>query len=56
MNQICTKKYSAHFLKTSLAEIKAKVQKSLRGGSVKADFFHGENLDHAEKKSSKKRL
>ena len=29
------------------------VQKSLKGGSVKADFLYGENIDHAEKKPSK---
>ena len=27
------------------------VQKSLKGGSVKADFLYGENIDHAEKKA-----
>ena len=41
------------FFKTSLAKIRANVQKSLKGGSVKADFRQGENIDHAEKKSSK---
>ena len=44
---------SSHFLKTGLAKIKANVQKSLKGGSVKADFWHGEKIDYAEKKSSK---
>ena len=29
------------------------VQKSLKGGSVQADFLYGENIDHAEKKPSK---
>ena len=53
MTQILHQKYSPHFLKTNLAEIKANVQKSLKGGSVKADFLHGENIDHAEKESSK---
>ena len=28
----------------------ANVQKSLKGGSVKADFLYGENIEHAEKK------
>jgi len=41
------------FLETSLAKIMVDVQKSLNGGSVKADFLHGENIDHAEKKSFK---
>ena len=39
-------------VKTSFAKIKDNVQKILKGGSVKADFLHGENIDHAEKKSS----
>ena len=29
------------------------IQKSLKGGSAKADFLHDENIDLAEKKSSK---
>ena len=29
------------------------IQKSLKGGSVKADFLHDENIDYAEKKSKK---
>ena len=29
------------------------VQESLKGGSVQADFLYGENIDHAEKKTSK---
>ena len=47
MTQILHKKYSPHFLKTSLAKIEANAQKS----SVKADFLHGEKIDHAEKKT-----
>ena len=27
------------------------VQKRLKGGSVDADFWHGENIDHVEKKT-----
>ena len=27
------------------------VQKSLKGASFKADFWHGEDIDHAEKKA-----
>ena len=27
------------------------VQKSLKGASSQADFWHGENIDHAEKKA-----
>ena len=53
MTQILHKKNSTHFWKTSLAKIKANVQKSLKGGSVKADFLHGEKIDYAQKKSSK---
>ena len=29
------------------------VQKRLNGASDKADFWHGENIEHVEKKSSK---
>ena len=28
-------------------------QKRLKGASAEADFWHGENIEHAEKKSSK---
>ena len=42
--KFCTKKLSLIFLKTSLAKIMVDVQKSLNGGSVKADFLHGENI------------
>ena len=50
MTQILHQKNSPNFLKTSLAKIKASVQKSLKGGLVKADFLHGEKIVHAEKK------
>ena len=36
-----------------MAKIKVNVQKRLKGGSVEADFWHGENIDHDEKKRSK---
>ena len=49
--KFCTKLFPPHFLKTSLAKIEANVQKSLKGGSVKADFLHGEKIDRAEKKA-----
>ena len=29
----------------------ANVQKTLKGASVEADFWHGENIDHPEKKA-----
>ena len=51
--KFCTKTFSPIFLKTSLAKIMVDVQKSLNGGSVKADFWYGESIDHPEKKSSK---
>ena len=41
--KFCTKLFSPHFLKTSLAKFEANVQKS----SVKADFLHGEKRDLA---------
>ena len=54
ITQILHTKNSPHFLKTSLAKIKADVQKSLKEGSVKADFLHGEKINYAEKTSSQK--
>jgi uncharacterized GH25 family protein len=36
-----------------MAKILVIVQKRLKGGSVKANFLHGENIDHAEKKKLK---
>ena len=46
--KFCTKKISPICLKTSLAKIMVDVQKSLNGGSVKADFLHDEIIDYAE--------
>ena len=36
-----------------MAKIMANVQKRLKGASVEADFWYGENIGLAEKKSSK---
>jgi len=36
-----------------MAKIMANVQKRLKGASVEAGFWYGENIDHVEKKSSK---
>ena len=36
-----------------MAKIAVNVQKRLKGASVEADFWRGENIDHDEKKSSK---
>ena len=36
-----------------MAKIMVNVQKRLKGASVRADFFHGENVDHPEKKKLK---
>ena len=33
------------------AKIMANVQERLKGASVEADFWHGENIDHDEKKA-----
>ena len=35
----------------SLAKIMVNVQKSLKGGSVNADFLHGEKIEYAENKA-----
>ena len=37
--------------KANVAKIMVNVQKRLKWASVRADFFHGENLDHPEKKA-----
>ena len=55
MTQICTKKISQLFQIANMAKIMVNVQKRLNGASVKADFWHGENKGHPEKKSSKQR-
>ena len=34
-----------------MAKITVNVQKRLKGASVEADFWHGENIDHPEKKA-----
>ena len=36
-----------------MAKIIFNVQKRLKGVSVKADFWYGENIDHVKEKSSK---
>ena len=51
--KFCAKKISQLFQKANMAKIMVNVQKRLKGASVQADFLHGENIDHAEKKSSK---
>ena len=53
MTQICTKKISQLFQIANMAKIMVNVQKKLNGASVKADFWHGENIDHADEKSYK---
>ena len=51
--KFCTKTFSPHCWKESFAKIMANVQKMLKGASAEADFWHGKNIEHAEKKSSK---
>ena len=53
MTQILYQKSFITFQKTNMAKIMVNVQKRLNGASVRADFLYGENIDHAEKKSSK---
>ena len=53
MTQILHQKIFNTFFKLILAKIKANVQKRLKGASVEADFWYGENIEHVEKKSSK---
>ena len=49
--KFCTEKVSQNFQKANIAKSVVNIQKSLKGGSVKADFLHDENIDYAEKKS-----
>ena len=50
MTQIFTKKISSLFQTENMAKIMVNVQKRLNGASAEVDFWHGENIDHAEKK------
>ena len=54
--RFCIQKKQWLFQKANVAKIMVNVQKNLKGGSVKAHFQHGENIDHAEKNSSNYRL
>ena len=45
-----TKLFSPYFWKESFAKIMVNVQKRLKGASAKANFWHGENIEHVEKK------
>ena len=47
---------SSDFIAFRMYDQMGNVQKTLKGSSVEADFWQGENTDHDEKKSSKKRL
>ena len=48
MSQILyQKKLHNFFKKTNMAKIMINVQKSLKGASVDADFWHGKTIDHA---------
>ena len=53
MTQILYQKVSKHFQKTNMAKMMVNVQERLKGASVEADFWYGENIGLAEKKSSK---
>ena len=50
MIQILYQKKSWFFQKANIAKMMVNVQKRLKGASVKADFWHGEYIDHADKK------
>ena len=54
--KICTKIFSPHCWKYNFVKIRVNVQKRLKGASAEADFWHGENMEHVKKKSSKERL
>ena len=53
MTQILLPNNLKKIQKANIAKNMVNVQKSLKGVSSQADFWHGENIDHAEKKSSK---
>ena len=53
MTQILYQKNSQFFQKANMAKIMVNVHKRSKGVSDEVDFWHGENLDHAEKKRSK---
>ena len=49
--KFCTKLFSPHCWKESFAKIMVNVQKRLKGASAEANFWHGENIEHVEKKA-----
>ena len=53
MPQILYQKNSQLFQKANMVKIMVNVHKRSKGVSDEVDFWHGENLDHAEKKRSK---
>ena len=53
MTHILRQKKFFFVQKANIDKTMVNVQKSLKGASFKADFWHGENIDHAEKKRSK---
>ena len=53
VTQILYQKYFMTFQKANMAKIMINVQKRLNGASSEADFWHGENLDRPEVKTSK---
>ena len=50
MTQILYQKILWLFQKANVAKIMVNVQKRLKGASAKANFWHGENIEHVEKK------
>ena len=42
------------FQKANVGKIMVNIQKMLKGVSMEADFWHGENIDPAEKKAPNK--
>ncbi len=53
MTQILYQIFFVIFLETNIVKIVVNFQKRLKGASVEADFWYGENIGLAEKKSSK---
>ena len=53
MTQILRQIFFIDLFIANIVKITVKDEKNLNGASVEADFWHGDNLDHDEKKSSK---
>ena len=49
--KFCVKYFPIDLFISNIVKIRVKGEKNLNGASVEADFWHGDNLDHNEKKA-----